>query len=66
MKVYIVGAGLAGSEISLQLAERNYEVVLFEQRKEKNTGVFKTPFFAEGGFFRSDRDGRGSGSWHES
>lgn len=47
MKVYIVGAGLAGSEISLQLAERNYEVVLFEQRKEKNTGVFKTPFFAE-------------------
>lgn len=47
MEVNIIGAGLAGSEASLQLAKRNIKVNLFEMRPVKTTGAHKTDKFAE-------------------
>ena len=38
-KVIIIGAGLAGSEAALQLAERNIKVKLYEMRPNKTTGA---------------------------
>ena len=47
--VCIIGAGLAGSELSYQLAKRNVDVVLYEPRlsSEYSDGIHKTDKFAE-------------------
>lgn len=45
--VVIVGAGLAGSEAALQLAERGIAVTLYEMRPKRNTPVHKTGYCAE-------------------
>lgn len=46
-KISVVGAGLAGSECALQLANRGFEVVLYEMRGVKPTPAHKTDHFAE-------------------
>ncbi len=46
-KIAIIGAGLAGSEAAIQLANRNYHVVLFEMRPCVPTSVHKTTQCAE-------------------
>ncbi|MDQ7024841.1 MAG: methylenetetrahydrofolate--tRNA-(uracil(54)-C(5))-methyltransferase (FADH(2)-oxidizing) TrmFO [Anaerolineae bacterium] len=38
-KIIVVGGGLAGSEAAWQLAERGYEVELYEMRPKKTTGA---------------------------
>jgi len=45
--ISVVGAGLAGSECALQLAEKGYKVVLFEMRDKTMTPAHKTGKFAE-------------------
>ena len=45
--VHIVGAGLAGSEAALQLAQRGISVVLHEMRPAVQTAVHKTGLCAE-------------------
>lgn len=45
--VDIVGAGLAGSEAALQLAQRGIQVRLFEMRPYRETAVHKTSACAE-------------------
>jgi len=45
--VHVVGAGLAGSEATYQLAIRGIDVVLHEMRPVKMTEVHKTDLFAE-------------------
>ena len=47
MIVHVVGAGLAGSEITYQLAVRGINVILHEMRPVKMTEVHKTGLFAE-------------------
>ena len=47
MEVIIIGAGLAGSEASLQLAKRNIRVKLYEMRPQKTTGAHVTENCAE-------------------
>lgn len=47
MKVNIIGAGLAGSEASYYLANKGYEVHLYEQRPVSTTPAHKTDKFAE-------------------
>jgi len=48
-KICIIGAGLAGSELSYQLAKRGLEVCLYEPRlnKKYDDGIHKTDKFAE-------------------
>lgn len=46
-KITVVGAGLAGSECALQLADMGYQVVLFEMRDKTMTPAHKTNKFAE-------------------
>ncbi len=46
-KITVVGAGLAGSECALQLADSGYKVVLFEMRDKTMTPAHKTNKFAE-------------------
>ncbi len=46
-KITVVGAGLAGSECALQLANKGFEVVLYEMRGVKPTPAHKTTDFAE-------------------
>lgn len=46
-KVSIVGAGLAGSECAFQLAQRGYEVTLYEMRDKQMTPAHQTKDFAE-------------------
>lgn len=46
-KVSVVGAGLAGSECSWQLAEMGYQVDLYEMRQQVMTPAHKTGHFAE-------------------
>lgn len=46
-KITVVGAGLAGSECALQLANKGFEVVLYEMRGVKPTPAHKTEDFAE-------------------
>ncbi|WP_425596718.1 FAD-dependent oxidoreductase, partial [Senegalimassilia anaerobia] len=41
-RISIIGAGLAGSEAALQLADRGFSVRLVEMRPEKGTPVHKT------------------------
>ncbi len=46
--VTVVGGGLAGSECALQLADKGYKVILFEQRRgAQSTAAHKTQHFAE-------------------
>ena len=47
MEVNIIGAGLAGSEAALQLANRGIKVNLYEMRPQKTTGAHKTEKCAE-------------------
>lgn len=46
-KVYIVGAGLAGSEAAWQLAQRGIEVCIYEMRPKQKSAAHKTDFCAE-------------------
>ena len=46
-EVIIIGAGLAGSEASYQLAERGIKVKLYEMRPKLSTEAHKTENFAE-------------------
>lgn len=46
-EVIIIGAGLAGSEASLQLAKRGIKVKLYEMRPLKTTGAHTTSLCAE-------------------
>lgn len=46
-KITVVGAGLAGSECALQLADMGYQVVLYEMRDKTMTPAHKTSKFAE-------------------
>lgn len=46
-RVVIVGAGLAGSEAALQLAERGIQVVLLEQKPRERTPAQKSDFLCE-------------------
>jgi methylenetetrahydrofolate--tRNA-(uracil-5-)-methyltransferase len=45
--ISVVGAGLAGSECALQLANLGYQVTLYEMRKVKMTPAHKSTDFAE-------------------
>ncbi len=45
--IHVVGGGLAGSEITYQLANHGYEVILHEMRPKRNTEVHKTGKLAE-------------------
>ncbi len=45
--VTVIGAGLAGSEASYQLAKRGFKVKLYEMRPKKLTPAHKTGLFAE-------------------
>ncbi len=46
-EVIIIGAGLAGSEATWQLAKRGIRVKLYEMRPNKMTPAHKSPYFAE-------------------
>ncbi len=46
-KVIVIGAGLAGCEAALQLAQRGINVDLYEMRPNKTTGAHKTDKYAE-------------------
>lgn len=46
-KVIVIGAGLAGSEATYQLAKRGYHVDLYEMRPKKMTEAHTTGMFAE-------------------
>ncbi|MGZ3742707.1 MAG: methylenetetrahydrofolate--tRNA-(uracil(54)-C(5))-methyltransferase (FADH(2)-oxidizing) TrmFO [Pseudobdellovibrionaceae bacterium] len=46
-RITVVGAGLAGSECALQLAEMGYPVTLFEMRDKTMTPAHRTNKFAE-------------------
>ena len=46
-EVTVIGAGLAGSEASYQLAKRGFQVKLYEMRPKKLTPAHKTGLFAE-------------------
>ena len=46
-KVTVIGAGLAGSEASYQLANRGFNVTLIEMRPVQSTPAHKTDKFAE-------------------
>lgn len=46
-KINIIGAGLAGSEAALQLADKGWKVNLYEMRPEAQTPVHQTGDFAE-------------------
>ena len=46
-KVSIIGAGLAGSEASWQLAERGVEVDLYDKKPAKFSPAHKNANFAE-------------------
>lgn len=45
--ITVIGAGLAGSEASYQLAKRGFSVTLYEMRPTKLTPAHKTGLFAE-------------------
>ena len=46
-EITIVGAGLAGTECAWQLAERGFNVTLYEQKPTKRTAAQHTDFFGE-------------------
>lgn len=45
--VHVIGGGLAGTEAAWQLAERGFQVELFEMRPQKTTGAHVTDRLAE-------------------
>ena len=45
--VIVIGAGLAGSEASYQLAKRGFKVKLYEMRPKKMTPAHQTGLFSE-------------------
>ncbi|MGC8768751.1 FAD-dependent oxidoreductase, partial [Calditerrivibrio sp.] len=45
--VTIIGGGLAGSEAAFQLAEKGFNVVLYEMRPHKLTEAHQTGLMAE-------------------
>lgn len=47
MEVTVIGAGLAGSEATLQIAKRGIKVKLYEMRPRKMTGAHVSDKFAE-------------------
>lgn len=47
MKFNVIGAGLAGVEAAWQIAERGYEVTIFEQKPLKKSPAHKSNNFAE-------------------
>ncbi len=47
MKIKIIGAGLAGSEAALQLADSGWNVTLYEMRPKQQTPAHETDRFAE-------------------
>ena len=47
MKVNVIGAGLAGCEAAMQLANRGISVRLFEMKPHKRTPAHKTDLFGE-------------------
>lgn len=47
MEINVIGAGLAGSEAAIYLANRGYKVNLFEMRPHIQTGAHKTDLPAE-------------------
>ena len=47
MKVIVIGGGLAGTEAALQLAQRDFEVDLYEMRPKVSTQAHKTEKLAE-------------------
>lgn len=47
MKITVIGGGLAGSEAALQLAQRGFEVDLYEMRPQVSTQAHKTEKLAE-------------------
>lgn len=58
MRVTVIGAGLAGSEATWQLAKRGIDVTLYEMKPEKMSPAHKSPLFAElvcSNSLRSDR-----------
>jgi methylenetetrahydrofolate--tRNA-(uracil-5-)-methyltransferase len=46
-EVYVVGAGLAGSEVAWQLVKRGHKVIIHEMKKIKKSPVHKSDYFAE-------------------
>ncbi len=46
-KINIIGAGLAGCELALHLADFGYDINLYEMRPEVSTPAHKTNLFAE-------------------
>lgn len=46
-KVHVIGGGLSGSEAALQLADKGYEVHLYEMRDKVQTPAHKTSGLAE-------------------
>ncbi|MCK9331006.1 MAG: methylenetetrahydrofolate--tRNA-(uracil(54)-C(5))-methyltransferase (FADH(2)-oxidizing) TrmFO [Candidatus Cloacimonetes bacterium] len=46
-KINIIGAGLAGCELALQLADFGYDIDLYEMRPDVSTPAHKTNLFAE-------------------
>lgn len=47
MKIKVIGSGLAGSEAAIYLANRGYEIDLYEMRPNDETGAHKTSLPAE-------------------
>lgn len=47
MRVTVIGGGLAGSEAAWQLAERGFEVELYEMRPKRSTGAHVSDRLAE-------------------
>jgi len=47
MKVNVIGSGLAGSEASIYLAKKGYDIDLYEMRPKASTGAHKTGYPAE-------------------
>ena len=47
MTVKVIGAGLAGSEAAWQLAQRGFDVYLYEMKPHKMTPAHHTPYYAE-------------------
>ena len=62
--ISIIGAGLAGSEVALQLADHGWEIQLYEMRPLKSTPAHQTGLCAEivcSNSFKSDLLANGSG-----
>ena len=47
MAVKVIGAGLAGCEAAMQIAERGYKVDLYEMKPKKRTPAHKSDLFGE-------------------